>query len=85
MLDRQQVMSERNFFKFLLSDSQLKSIEEYFQVKQMPNRREKLDLSQVLDIDPFTLNKWFQSRRNKEKYLQRQLANNNRRFTSIFR
>ena len=57
----------RRTFKSLLTKEQIDVLERYYLINKLPIRNEKIKLSTELDIDPKLLNKWFQSKRNKER------------------
>jgi hypothetical protein len=50
-----------------LDATQKRALELYYmQVTKLPRRKAKTELSNKYGIDPLALNKWFQSRRNKD-------------------
>ena len=59
--------TERKSFKILLNDELRTVLEHYYtNVKKKPERKDKTELSVKYKIDPCLLNRWFQSRRNKD-------------------
>jgi hypothetical protein len=62
-------MSSRQSIKSLLTKNQYTILDNYFNtVSKLPIRSEKLELSRKLELNPFIVNKWFQTQRNREKY-----------------
>ena len=65
-------MYERKKFKDCLEDEQLEKLENYFYGKtKKPTRQEKITMSIDIRISPILLNRWFQAKRNKEKYVKK--------------
>lgn len=57
----------RKSFKDLLTEEQLNALETYYsKVNPLPRHKAKIELAKLHNIDGILLNKWFQSRRNRD-------------------
>jgi hypothetical protein len=66
---------ERKSFKNQLTEEQINALELYYtKVNPLPRHKAKVELAKVHKIDPYLLNKWFQSRRNKDKAGKKKVA-----------
>jgi hypothetical protein len=62
-----------NTLKTSLSLENKRFLSNYFKtISRLPKRKEKLEISTKLDVNPLIINKWFQTQRNREKYDQQQ-------------
>jgi hypothetical protein len=62
-------MYNRKSFKKILDDNQINYLNNYYTtINKIPKRKEKLKISSEIKMDPILLNRWFQAKRNKEKY-----------------
>jgi len=75
---------ERKSFKLLLTKEQCVALETYFtKVNKKPQTKEKIDLAKKHNIDPYLLNRWFQSQRNKDSKKKSKDLESNKSSTDI--
>lgn len=78
------LLLERKTFKALLTKDQVYALEKYYNEKEkMPRRLAKLQLAKQYNMDPILLNRWFQSRRNKEKTILKKQKNQKENAKSV--
>src|SRR5689334_17442940 len=67
-----------------LDSVQKRALENFYtKVAKLPKRQAKTELSKKYNIDPFALNKWFQSRRNKDPEYEAQRKTKGGRITKV--
>ena len=58
--------------KKIINSQQLHVLETYYNKNnRLPRRKEKLEIANQLNLSGIIINKWFQAKRNKEKYLEK--------------